>query len=152
LPPAIPARRLFQLPDFYNPNPGVFPLPAVAPPAPPATLSPPPNPPVPGTSSLQGVVATASNSSETGDPYLNNQIPIIPTGVTVPIPAPGALHPFKPLISTFGVAGTTYSSIVSNSVVNLYWPGANAATLLETTGLGTTAVNVPLPNGVGAPY
>jgi hypothetical protein len=153
LPPAIPARRLFQPPDAYNPNPGQFPQPNIAP------------------NLTTSIIATASNASETGDPYINNQIPIIPAAAVLPVflTAPGALPPFAinppaaaPLPPPYypAPAGTTYSAIVNNSVVNLYWPaGATAnlgagfaADLVVTSALGTVPTGIPSPAGGSSPY
>jgi hypothetical protein len=66
VPPAIPARRLFQVPDAYAGNTAT-------------------TPPI-----------AASNASESGDPYINNVTPVPPTApaLTVPSPAPGALPPW----------------------------------------------------------
>jgi hypothetical protein len=60
-PPPVPARRLFQAPDFYPGTVGSVPSPSI--PAP-------------------------SNASETGDPFVNNTTP---PASTPPIPAPGVL-------------------------------------------------------------
>ena len=124
-PPAIPARRLFQIPDAYNgATAGAL--------------------PTTGT-------ASPSNAGETGDPSINLIAPInnpLPTiGATtfiVPVPAAGALPPI-----TYVNGVTTSYGVLNNSVVNLYWPGANAATLYASTG-GTT--NVPLPGGGASHY
>jgi hypothetical protein len=116
-PPAIPVRRLFQVPDTYTGGGA-----AIAP---------------------STVPAGPSNASETGDPYLNNQVPINGTGMplTVPYNAPGSLPPTT--------VGTPYTEVLTNSVVNLYWPGANAATLIDPTG-ATIPPTVPSP--AGNPY
>jgi hypothetical protein len=159
LPPAIPARRLFQQADLYNPNPGQFPLITAAPTIPPPPPAPPPMPLPPRTTS---VIETASNASEMGDPYINNQVPFGWTPL-VPFNAPGALQPFIPP-TTYAAAGSTYSAVVNNSAVNLYWPtstlapvapltqpvqpGVAAATLLVTAAGATTTVAVPLLPGV----
>jgi hypothetical protein len=72
LPPAIPTRRLFQVPDSYLGN---------------ATTTPP---------------IAASNASEAGDPYINNLAPAAPAVPpptitnTPPYPATGALPPSLP--------------------------------------------------------
>ena len=70
-----------------------------------------------------------------------------PAGSTfiVPIPAVGSL---PPITITSGGTATAYS-VLSNSVVNLYWPGGNAAVLYSTTGATT---NVSLPTGVTNHY
>jgi hypothetical protein len=125
LPPPIPARRLFQPPDAYNPNPAT----------------------PPGTG-----VAAASNASEAGDPYLNNLtlIPNPPTGIaagTPPTPAPGALTPI--LSTTYLSTAPAANVVTTNSAVNLYWPGANAATSYDAAGATTT---IALPAGVKNPY
>ena len=101
-PPPIPVRRLFQIPDSYNPNPNSLPLPL--------TVGPPPTSPL-----------SASNAGETGDPSLNLLVPVNPIAtVGVPVPAAGALPPIN---YTFGTPATTTYGVLSNSVVNLYWPG-----------------------------
>jgi len=45
----------------------------------------------------------------------------------------------------------TYGEVLSNSVVSLYWPGRNAARLIDPAGLNP-AVPVPLPSGVTDPH
>jgi len=127
-PPPIPVRRLFQPPDAYNPNPNVLPTAATSP-----VLTP----------------ASASNASEPGDPSLNllTVIPNPPTALTsLPTPAPGALPPI-----TYTNSMGTYGEVLSNSVVSLYWPGRNAARLIDPAGLNP-AVPVPLPSGVTDPH
>jgi large repetitive protein len=146
-PPPIPLRRLFQVPDAYSnaanlvvPNPGTtmtLPTIEVAPAAPvAASISP-------------------SNASETGDPTINVVSvfsPTAPAAITVPIPAPGALPPIT--YSTTGTPPTTHAGVLTNSVLNLYWPTsyattttpgtAAAATMITTSGtLTAAAVNVP---------
>ena len=98
LPPAIPPRRLFQPPDsFWSTT-------ATTPPYPANTI-------------------TASNASDTGDPYLNNLVPVNATA------AIGALPPFT---------GPT----PTNNVVNLFWP---AGTTLPTAVPATTPPTIPSP-------
>ncbi len=70
-------------------------------------------------------------------------------GVTVPLQFPGALPPYVPP-TTYDVPATTYNAIVSNSVVNLYWPviavtrPRRPTSLEPRTAAGmTTTVNVP---------
>jgi large repetitive protein len=117
-PPPIPVRRLFQVPDNYHITPYALPGPPASP------LSP-------------------SNAGETGDPSLNFLVPLHPAAtVPVPIPAAGALPPIN---YTFGTAGTQYG-VLTGSVADLYWPGANAARLF--TGATPAVSNpVPLPGG-----
>jgi hypothetical protein len=96
LPPAIPARRLFQVPDGYQGNPATTP------------------------------VLAASNASEQGDPFINNLVPTPPMTptLTAPSPAAGALPPWAfpvtgpttPIAFTgIGTGATSYS------FPNLYW-------------------------------
>jgi len=113
-PPPIPARRLFQPPDAYNPNPTTLPT---------------------------TTAASASNASETGDPSLN-YLTVIPVPATpnAPFPpAPGALPPV-----TFTNGAASFAGVLSNSVVNLFWPGANAATIYDPTGV---MAPTPVPGG-----
>ena len=132
-PPAIPVRRLFQVPDAYAggsvslSNMGTGPTTA---------------------GGSMTLADGASNAGETGDPYLNNLIPVVAPGTTVTIPyqPTGALPPV-----VYPGTATTYTATLTDSTVSLYWPGGNAATLYDSTG---TAINppVPLPNGVANPY
>src|SRR5207249_2809874 len=87
-------------------------------------------------------VAAASNASETGDPYVNNLTltPNPPAGGTVPVPAPGTLPPI-----TYGSGLTARTGVLTNSVANVYWPGANAATAYDSAGAAT-----PIPGGNNA--
>jgi hypothetical protein len=146
-PPAIPARRLFQIPDAYN---------AIPPVAPPANSY---DTPI---ALPTATTASPSNASETGDPSINMVTPVPnPPAVTppavpfiVPLPAPGALPPI-----TYLNGNTTSYGVLTNSVVNLYWPGGSnpttgaavgeAASLWASTG-GTTAV--PLATGGGSHF
>ena len=99
LPPAIPPRRLFQPPDFF------WSTTATTPPYAANTI-------------------TASNASDTGDPYLNNLVPVNATA------AIGAL----PLFQT--------TTPPTNNVVNLFWP---AGTTLPTAVPATTPPLIPSP-------
>ena len=125
-PPAIPARRLFQIPDAYNGNPGVGP---------------------------SATTPSASNASETGDPTINLVTPPFPnplvgSGLVTPVPTPGALPPITYVNGTL-----TSFGVLTNSVVNLYWPGASAANLYPSTGGNPlTPTAVPLPGGGGSHY
>jgi hypothetical protein len=98
-PPAVPPRRLFQIPDAYDPNPGAVPI---------------------------ATAATASNASETGDPTINVMatFPNPAVGAPFPTPAPGAL---PPITISNGLAVTSAVSL-TNSVVNLFWPLGTAPT------------------------
>lgn len=93
----------------------------------------------------------ASNASEAGDPYLNNQSPVVAAGVTplYPYTPPGTL----PVVS-YTNAGTAYAALLTDKSVNLYWPGGNASTLLSADAMGnyTVPANVPLPGGASNPY
>jgi hypothetical protein len=60
-PPPVPARRLFQFPDFYPGTSGSVP---------------------------SSTIPAPSNASETGDPFVNNTTPV---AATPPAPAPGVL-------------------------------------------------------------
>ncbi len=117
-------------------------------PAPNATFGP-PSPAAPITLPTAAGTTTASslpsNASELGDPTINVLAvfpnPLGPVGAVnpIPTPAPGALPPF-----TFADnAGNVQAETVSNSVVNLYWPGANAAALYISTGAAPTGVGLP---------
>ena len=60
----------------------------------------------------------------------------------MPVPAPAA---FPPILYGTGVGAL--DGILTNSVVNLYWPGDQAASLIDPTGVAA-AVTVPLPTGI----
>ncbi len=128
LPPAIPARRLFQLPDTYRGGGAVIG---------PATVAPGP-----------------SNAGGQGDPSINNTIPAVATGVTPPAPY-NAVGSLPPILFTNSASGTptTYWAALTGEAVNLYWPGGRAATLFTPSATGPpTATPVPLPSGVSSPY
>ncbi len=97
LPPPIPARRLFQLPDGYT---GALPPGVSAP----ATLA----------SVNLTTTPSPSNASEIGDPIVNNTL--IPAASYA---APAGVIP--PSTYTTGVTGTYYASLTDN-VPSLYWP------------------------------
>jgi hypothetical protein len=120
LPPPIPVRRLFQVPDAYNPSPGV---------APGAT------------------VTAASNASDAGDPYYNYLalVPNPPLGGALPVPAAGALPPI-PATQYLNTAPPS-SMVLTNSVVNLYWPGASAGTSYSTVGGAAAPIAVTTLQG-----
>ena len=110
----------------------------------------------------------ASNASETGDPYVNNQIPVNATATPSTIPAcrpaiPGvppyivATSPWSSPMRSRSVhpvahAPATDSEILTNSVVNLYWPGANAATCIDTHDRRPTTPRHHLAGGPSNPY
>ena len=137
-PPAIPTRRLFQIPDAYNP--GVASATAPAP----------------------------SNAGESGDPFINNLTPIIPTTDTPPVPplpSTGALPPYTVLNTSASgaiyatgtvvpnpsyVNGSTAASVPNSGVVNLYWPGPFASTFYAG-GIANPPAGVSLPS-VRNPY
>jgi hypothetical protein len=129
-PPAVPARRLFQMPDAFT---GYTPATSV-------------------TNPVTGAVITtvaASNASESGDPFINNTSPVIPTGdtaPTVPLPSIGALPPVT-LGSNTAASGA--SAVLTDSVPNLYWANGSAATVYPSTG-GSSSVS--LPGSVRNPY
>ena len=130
-PPPIPVRRLFQVPDNYNPNPHALP---VAGPLP-APLS-------------------ASNAGETGDPSLNLLVPVSPAAtVAVPQPAAGALPPIN---YTVGTPPATQYGVLTGSVVDLYWPGGTAtagtAARLFSGALPAVSTQVPAPGGGGSHF
>jgi len=106
LPPAIPPRRLFQPPDYFWSTTG--------------TTTPPP-----------ANTITASNASDTGDPYLNNLVPVNATAAT------GAL----PLFQT--------TTPPTNNVVNLFWPAGT--TLPPAIPATTPPTTIPSPY-LGANY
>jgi large repetitive protein len=128
LPPAIPVRRLFQVPDTFTGGTTI--APATVPSGP-------------------------SNAGETGDPAINNLTPLVPVGATIAAPYnyTGSL---PPILFTNSAGGTpvNYAASLTGSVVNLYWPGANAATLTNvTTTPGTPVTPGPsLPAGTSNPY
>ncbi len=112
-PPPIPARRLFQFPDYYPGTSGSVP---------------------------SSTIPAPSNASETGDPFVNNTTP---AASTPPIAAPGVL---PATVQTAGAA-TTYTTVPSNGMVNLYWANGTAGTQYVSTGLGGTPIG-----GVSNPY
>ena len=85
----------------------------------------------------------ASNASVTGDPYLNNLIPtqIDAATTNLPIQATGALPPVQNAFWAAG--GVTYTAALTRNNVDLYWPGANAASLYDGTA-GDAAITVTL--------
>jgi hypothetical protein len=128
LPPAIPVRRLFQPADTYR---------AGTTPIAPATVD-----------------AGASNAGSTGDPSINNLIPVVNPLVGTPFPpynATGSLPPILFTNSATGVA-TTYNADLTANVVDIYWPGNRAATLYSTGPAGNTTTPVPLPTNVSSPF
>jgi hypothetical protein len=118
-PPPIPVRRLFQPPDAYNSMPGALPT---------------------------ATTASASNASETGDPSINNLTALTAANLNAngfaPVP-PGVLAP----PSYTDPANNNYFGILTNGVVNLYWPGVLAANLVNKVSNAIT----PVP-GVTNPY
>jgi hypothetical protein len=125
-PPPIPVRRLFQIPDSFNPSPNALPT---------------------------ATTASASNASETGDPSLNLLVPVPnpPGTFIVPMPAPGALPPM-----TLTNGTSTYYGTLTSNVANLYWPnnpasgGSSLAAnvyLISTT--GTAGPAIPVTTGSG---
>ncbi len=153
-PPAIPARRLFQVPDSYKG--GTVALAGLG--TAPVTVA----NEVTGTT-YQTLVDGPSNASDTGDPFINNLLPIGVSGTNVPSYATGS---FQPIQVTNPIAGTTYFAMLQNSStglaasaltgannnVGLYWPGRYAANLYDgtTTTVGAT-FNVPLPASTTSP-
>ncbi len=161
-PPPIPVRRLFQAPDAYNNASNL-----VTPAAGGTALSLPTIEPAGTAPAVTSV--SPSNASETGDPTINMvsvfygtpnppALPV-PTGIIVPVPAPGAI---PPIFYTNTANNATYAGVLTNSVVNLYWPisftsasatapsgGAAAATMISMAA-PVTAAAVPLPAGVGS--
>ena len=93
LPPPIPARRLFQIPDAYT-NGSVTPLPPTLPPYAPV---------VPATASA------VSNASDSGDPFINV------------VPLSGAANVAAGALGT--VIGSTATYYVNNGYPNLIWSG-----------------------------
>ena len=143
-PPPVPVRRLFQLPDSYSGGTAVYPTTMGT--APTTTGA-------PGTFSITD---GPSNAGETGDPFLNNQVPVTVTGFTPPTIAPyqptGVLSPAT-YVNTAGGTTTKYTELLTDSAVNLYWPGGNASTLLSTDAMGATqTLPIPLPTGASNPY
>ncbi len=146
-PPPIPARRLFQVPDAYNVgNPMSYQT----------TLS--AAVPVPPTTIPSATYPAPSNASEWGDPYVNDTTPntqpglVYPPGqVSVPLPATGALPPVS-----YGSGLNASTGVLTDSVVNLYWPTNGVAVGGTTYGFAGTsytasgAVPVPLPPNVGS--
>ena len=158
-PPPIPLRRLFQVPDAYN-NASNLVTPANG-----TTLLLPTIEPA-ATATVAASVSP-SNASETGDPTINLVsvfATTAATGITVPVPAAGALPPIT--YTNSSTTPTTYSGVLTNSVVNLYWPTsfatasatapsgtAAAATMIITSGTTPTLATPPtvsLPPGVGS--
>ncbi len=117
-PPAIPPRRLFQTPDSFNPALAALPT---------------------------NVTPTPSNASEIGDPTIN-LLTVIPNpagaGVFLPTPAPGAFPPIQ-----YGIGVGALDAVLTNSVVNLYWPGDTPATIIDPAA-GPVAAQPPTPAGV----
>ncbi len=87
----------------------------------------------PGTSGSipSSTIPAPSNASATGDPYVNNTTP---AAATPPIPAPGAL----PSSVQTPNLNTLITTVPTNSMVDLFWPGATAATEYTTDMTGTT--------------
>ncbi len=112
LPPPIPPRRLFQMPDLYFGVAGT----------PPSATSPAP-----------------SHASEGGDPYVNNMSPL----ATVSLPGPpGVLPP---------LTNGTNAVVLTDNVVNLYWPSGNpsfpgGSAAVFTSGATLTAIPLPVSN------
>ncbi len=146
-PPAIPVRRLFQIPDTYRggtvslSNMGAGPTVLAAGATTTAT----------GTSIV--IPTGASNASSAGDPYLNNTIPVLPTvpaGYTVttnlPFASPGAVPPTVYLNAPAGpiYGGVPYIANPSGTNPDLYWPGGSAARL-HVGVVGDAAVTAALP-------
>ncbi len=136
IPPAIPVRRLFQQADSYRGTTVSLSSMGAAPSA------------GAGASGFPGTITNgASNASVIGDQFLNNLIPtqINSANSNIPIQATGALPPVQNGLWT--TAGTTYTAALTRSNVDIYWPGANAASLYDGTP-GDAAVTVGLPSGV----
>jgi hypothetical protein len=133
-PPPIPTRRLFQIPDAYAGGSIVLGAIGVG----------------PGAATGLTVPSGASNASASGDPYLNNLSPVIPTGVTptsnLPYAAPGTIAPATQ------VNGGAFVSIenLTGPSVNLYWPGGNSMQLYDGV-TGDPPTPLPLPSGVTNP-
>jgi len=104
LPPAIPPRRLFQPPDS---------LWSTA-----ANTTPPPT-----------NIITASNASDTADPYLNNLVPVNATAATGALPLFQATPPTNNVVNLFWPAGTTLPPLTPTTTPPPYIPspylGAN---------------------------
>ncbi len=145
-PPAIPVRRLFQVPDTYRggtvylTNMGSGGNGATTAPAAPTAYV--------------AIPTGASNASSAGDPYINNTIPVVPIlpppGYTVstnlPFTSPGAVAPA--FYSTTPI-GMPLIANPSGSNVDLYWPGGAAARLHDgvVPADGVTIPTVSLPPG-----
>jgi large repetitive protein len=150
-PPAIPVRRLFQVPDAYTggtvylSNMGVgaqttWPPAATVPPTPPPTAAP--------VSFPQG----ASNASSAGDQFMNNTRPLVPPDpytvtTNLPFTSPGAVAPVVYPITPTGVANIMNPS---GNNPDLYWPGSAAARLHDGV-VGDTATTVSLSSVPGLP-
>jgi hypothetical protein len=115
-PPAVPVRRLFQLPDAYNGISGSQPYyPTPAP----------------------------SNASETGDPYLNSTIPASAVAPTSPIPAPGVLPSTVQTTTTTSVTTAPSNGMVNLFWQNGNASTEYTATVTGTTGTPIPAPNNP---------
>ncbi len=98
----------------------------------------------PGTSGSipSSTIPAPSNASETGDPFVNNTTP---AAATPPIPAPGVL----PLTVQSAMTATT-TTVPSNGMLNLFWPGGNAATEYVSTNAAPTPIGAPSNPYLGA--
>jgi hypothetical protein len=152
-PPAIPVRRLFQVPDNYRgagTTGWMLTTMATAPSAAPAT-------PPAGALVFTG---GASNASSAGDPYLNNTIPGTPTGpgvpaagyypvTNLPFASPGAVAPVAyPITPTVPLIANP-----SGNNVDLYWPGSSPTRMHDGV-VGDAAVTITgasLPPGYNNP-
>jgi hypothetical protein len=137
-PPPVPVRRLFQVPDSYAGAVTVYPT----------TMGTAPT--TTGTAGAFAFTDGPSNAGETGDQYLNNQVPVVAAGVMAPTNPP---QPIGVLPQVTYTNTTTYTELLTDSTVNLYWPGGNASTLLSTDATGALVTTpVPLPSGATNPY
>ncbi len=142
-PPAVPARRLFQVADSYRGSTVYLPATGLVSTTGPVTTS---------GGGATAVTDGASNASAAGDPFLNRTTPYPATEPTsnVPYYPTGALPPV-----TYTNAGTmpatVFTAALTRSNVDLYWPGGSAASTYDGT-VGDPAVTVSLPSGVSNPH
>jgi hypothetical protein len=86
--------------------------------------------------------AAPSNASQTGDPFINNTTQ---AAATPPLPVIGAIPP-----TVSGTAAAALTTVVNNGMVNLMWPGPNAAIVYDTIGAAAYTVAAPANPSLGA--
>ncbi len=153
LPPAVPLRRLFQVADSYRG--GTVSLSATG-------MGTAPSAGAGAATTFPSTITNGgSNASTAADPFLNNVIPVAPLPAdaitNVPYYPTGGLPPIM-----YAAGGNAYFAALTRNNVDLYWPGANAASVYDGTvgdaaGLpnpngGATPAVPPLPSGVSNPH